>query len=130
MWSSGREYCAPTFFAAAALESEFHGNFRANDAGENETPARPPDVRAVILARSANQQKFCRKNLSSSQRHRFARRLGERQPVVADRNITKNKTVPVSWQIGCELGFRERDVLVNDLVALAAGLFLLVLQAR
>jgi len=116
-------------FAAAALESEFHGNFRRTMLVKMKRRRARPDVRAVILAGQRINRILPEKTFLRRQRHRFARRLGERHLVVADRNIHEKQNAAGVLADRLRLGFRERDVLVNDLEGVGReGLFLLVLQ--
>jgi hypothetical protein len=65
------------------------------------------------------------------ERHGFARGFGKGDLVVADRHIHKKQHAAGVLANRLRLGFRQRDVLVNDLEGVGGeGVFLLILQRR
>ena len=118
-------------FATAALERQLHGNFRRTVLMKMKRRRARPDVRAIIFAGERIHGILAEITFLRRQRHGFARRLGERHLIVADRHVHKKQNAAGVLADGLRLGFRERDVLVNDLEGVGRErIFLLVLQRR
>ena len=90
-----------------------------------------PAIRAVVLAGERIHGILAEKTFFRRQLHRFARRFGKRDLVKADRTIHIKQNAAGVLADRLRLGFRQRDVLVNDLEGVGGeGIFLLVLQRR
>ena len=121
----------PHIFAAAALEHQPHPGVRLADLMKMERGRAGTAVGAVILARERIHGILSQIPFFCGEGHRLARGLSKADLVVADGAVHIKQDAAGVLAEGLGLGFRQRDVLVNDLDGIGRQrILLLVLERR
>ena len=118
-------------FAAAAFQNEPHGNFRRAMLMKMKRGRARPAIRAVIFSGQRVHGILPQITFFRCQLHGFACGFSEVDLVEADRTIHIKQNAAGVLANRLRLGFRQRDVLVNDFEGVGGeGIFLFVLQRR